>query len=99
MNLDDYPIVTEAAKSCLNQRQLLDYRSEREECIRWLQRSRRPCGRSSSRLVRQPVLPRHLPRLRIRGQSESPTEPVRYAYRRQRRSTFQLLRQISREKV
>ena len=36
MNLDDYPVVTEPSESFLNQRQLLDYRSEREECLRWL---------------------------------------------------------------
>lgn len=36
MNLDEYPVVTEPSESYLNQRQLLDYRSEREECLRWL---------------------------------------------------------------
>lgn len=36
MNLDEYPIVTENSESYLNQRQLLDYRAEREECLRWL---------------------------------------------------------------
>jgi len=36
IDLDDYPVVTEGSESYLNQRQLLDYRSEREECLEWL---------------------------------------------------------------
>lgn len=36
IDLDQYPVVTEAAESYLNQRQLLDYRSEREDCLQWL---------------------------------------------------------------
>ena len=36
MNLDEYPVVTENSESYLNQRQLLDHRTEREECLRWL---------------------------------------------------------------
>ena len=35
-NLDQYPVVTEASESYLNQRQPLDYRSEREGCLQWL---------------------------------------------------------------
>lgn len=34
--LDDLPVVTEPSESYLNQRQLLDYRSEREDCLQWL---------------------------------------------------------------
>jgi hypothetical protein len=36
IDLEEYPVVTESSESYLNQRQLLDYRSEREECLRWL---------------------------------------------------------------
>ncbi|PSP24576.1 integrase, partial [Halobacteriales archaeon QH_10_65_19] len=36
MDLEEYPVVTENSESYLNQRQLLDYRSERENCLRWL---------------------------------------------------------------
>ena len=36
IDLEDYPVVTEASEEYLNQRQLLEYRSEREECLRWL---------------------------------------------------------------
>jgi integrase len=36
IDLEEYPVVTESSESYLNQRQLLDYRSEREECFRWL---------------------------------------------------------------
>jgi len=35
-DFDDYPVVTENAASFLNQRQLLDYCSERKECLAWL---------------------------------------------------------------
>lgn len=35
IDLDDFPVVTETSEEYLNQRQLLDYRSEREECLRW----------------------------------------------------------------
>ena len=35
-NLDQYLVVTEASESYLNQRQLPDYRSEREGCLQWL---------------------------------------------------------------
>jgi len=35
-DLDDYPVVTENSESFLNHRQLLDYRSEREDCLQWL---------------------------------------------------------------
>ena len=35
-DLDEYPITTQNSESFLNQRQLLDYRSEREDCLRWL---------------------------------------------------------------
>lgn len=35
-DLDDYPIVTQKSEEYLNERQLLDYRSERKECLRWL---------------------------------------------------------------
>jgi intein/homing endonuclease len=36
IDLDEFPVVTEVSESYLNQRQLLEYRSEREECLRWL---------------------------------------------------------------
>jgi site-specific recombinase XerD len=36
IDLDDYPVVTETSESFLNHRQLLDYRSEREDCLQWL---------------------------------------------------------------
>ena len=36
IDLDDYPVVTENSESFLNHRQLLDYRSEREDCLQWL---------------------------------------------------------------
>lgn len=36
IDLDEYPITTENSESYLNKRQLLDYRSEREECLEWL---------------------------------------------------------------
>jgi len=36
VDLDDMPVVTEPSESYLNQRQLLDYRSEREDCLTWL---------------------------------------------------------------
>lgn len=35
-NLDEYPVVTSSDEEYLNQRQLLDYRTEREDCLRWL---------------------------------------------------------------
>jgi site-specific recombinase XerD len=34
--VEDLPVVTEPSESYLNQRQLLDYRSEREDCLEWL---------------------------------------------------------------
>jgi len=36
IDLEEYPVVTENSESYLNQRQLLDYRSEREDCLWWL---------------------------------------------------------------
>lgn len=36
IDLDGYPVVTENSESFLNHRQLLDYRSEREDCLQWL---------------------------------------------------------------
>ncbi len=36
INLEEYTVVTENSRDYLNQRQLVDYRSEREECFRWL---------------------------------------------------------------
>jgi hypothetical protein len=37
MNLpDDITVLTEPAEKFLNQRQLVDYRSEREDCLSWL---------------------------------------------------------------
>ena len=36
IDLDDYPVLTQNSEEFLNRRQLLDYRSEREECLRWL---------------------------------------------------------------
>lgn len=36
MDIDDYPVVTQASAAYLNQRQLLDYRSERKASIEWL---------------------------------------------------------------
>jgi integrase len=36
IDLDEYPVLTQDSEEFLNQRQLLDYRSEREECLRWL---------------------------------------------------------------
>jgi len=36
IDLEEYPVVTENSELYLNQRRLLDYRSEREECLRWL---------------------------------------------------------------
>lgn len=35
-DLDDYPVVPDVTKEYLNPHQLLDYRSEREDCLRWL---------------------------------------------------------------
>lgn len=35
-DLDDYPVVPDVTKEYLNPRQLLDYRAEREDCLRWL---------------------------------------------------------------
>ena len=35
-DLEDLPVVTEKAESYLNERQLLDYRAEREDCLEWL---------------------------------------------------------------
>ena len=35
-DLDDYPVVTENAESFFNQRQVLDYRPEREDCLQGL---------------------------------------------------------------
>ena len=35
-DVSDLPLVTKPSESYLNQRQLLEYRSEREECLRWL---------------------------------------------------------------
>jgi len=36
IDLEEYTLVTENSRNYLNQRQLVDYRSEREECLRWL---------------------------------------------------------------
>jgi site-specific recombinase XerD len=36
IDLSEFPVVTEPSEEFLNQRQLLDYRSEREECLQWL---------------------------------------------------------------
>jgi len=36
IDFEEYPVVTENSRDYLNQRQLVDYRSEREECLRWL---------------------------------------------------------------
>ena len=36
IDLSEFPAVTEPSEEFLNQRQLLDYRSEREECLQWL---------------------------------------------------------------
>ncbi|WP_246988426.1 tyrosine-type recombinase/integrase [Halorientalis marina] len=35
-DLSDFPVVTEPSESYLNQRQLLDYREERTDCLQWL---------------------------------------------------------------
>ena len=35
-DLEDFPVVTGKAESYLNDRQLLDYRAEREDCLEWL---------------------------------------------------------------
>ena len=35
-DLGEFPVVTEKAESYLNERQLLDYRAEREDCLEWL---------------------------------------------------------------
>ena len=35
-SLEEYPVVTEPSEAYLNQRQLVDYRSERENCLEWL---------------------------------------------------------------
>lgn len=37
IHFEEYPVVTENAESSLNHRQLMDYRSEPEECLIWLQ--------------------------------------------------------------
>ena len=34
--LKDFPVITDTSKEYLNPRQLLDYRSERENCLTWL---------------------------------------------------------------
>ena len=34
--LEELPVVTDTAKEYLNPRQLLDYRAEREACLKWL---------------------------------------------------------------
>jgi hypothetical protein len=34
--LDELPVVTDTAEEYLNPRQLLDYRAEREACLKWL---------------------------------------------------------------
>ena len=34
--MKNLPIVTDTSKEYLNQRQLLDYRNERENCLTWL---------------------------------------------------------------
>jgi hypothetical protein len=34
--LDELPVVTDASREYLNQRQLLDYRAEREAYLEWL---------------------------------------------------------------
>ena len=34
--LNELPVVTDTSKEYLNQRQLLDYRAEREACLEWL---------------------------------------------------------------
>ena len=36
IDLDEFSVVMEVSESYLNQRQLLEYRFEREECLRWL---------------------------------------------------------------
>jgi hypothetical protein len=36
IEFDDYPVVTDNSESFLNHRQLLDYRSEGEDCLQWL---------------------------------------------------------------
>lgn len=35
-DLEEIPVVTSTSRSALNRRQLLDYRSEREACLKWL---------------------------------------------------------------
>lgn len=35
-DLSDLPVLTDVSESSLNQRQVLDYRAEREDCLRWL---------------------------------------------------------------